>query len=209
MQDLQGEPSPAGPGLRGAHPPGIEPSDTGARQPAIAVRSRPARGHGLRLDPAGRPGHRAFRWRVVCAQPRVLRSGEHREARARGRLQRGGLDARRARHGGAEVRAQDPVHPEAQSQRVPVVPEPVRSDSLRERQAGFRDGRARRGRDDLLRLRGIEAADPGSHRDVQAGPRAGHVHGVVVLPAGMRRSRPRTPTITSPPTSPARPITSA
>ena len=62
--------------------------DAGARQPAVAVRSRPARGHGLRLDPAGRPGHRAFRRRVVRAEPRVLRSREHREAGDRGRLQR-------------------------------------------------------------------------------------------------------------------------
>ncbi len=40
-----------------------------------------------------------------------------------------------------------------------------------------------RRRDDLLRLRGIEAADPGSVGDVPAGARARDVHGALVLPA--------------------------
>ena len=45
-------------------------------------------GHRLRLDPAGRSGHRALRRRVVRAEPRVLRPREHRQAGDRGRLQR-------------------------------------------------------------------------------------------------------------------------
>ena len=44
------------------------------------INSRPAGGHRLRVDPAGRSGHRAFRRRFVRAQPAVLRSREHRQA---------------------------------------------------------------------------------------------------------------------------------
>ncbi len=50
----------------------------------------------------------------------------------------------------------------------------------------LRHGRGRRRRDDLFRLGGIEAADPGSHRDVPARARARHVHGAVVLPPQLR-----------------------
>jgi class I fructose-bisphosphate aldolase len=53
-------------------------------------------GHGLRLNPAGRSGDRAFRGRVVRTEPGVLRSGKHREARHRRRLQRRGVDVGRA-----------------------------------------------------------------------------------------------------------------
>ena len=45
----------------------------------------------------GRPGHRALGGGVVRAEPEVLRPAEHRRAGHRGRLQRGGLDLRRAR----------------------------------------------------------------------------------------------------------------
>ena len=41
----------------------------GARQAAVAVRSRAAGRHRLRVDPAGRSGHRAFGRRVVRAEP--------------------------------------------------------------------------------------------------------------------------------------------
>ena len=64
-------------------------------------------------------------------EPGLLRPREHREARHRGRLQRGRLDARRAGRGGAQVRAQDPVHREDQPQRVPHLPEQVRPDPVR------------------------------------------------------------------------------
>ena len=60
-------------------------------------------GTGLRVDPPGRPGHRALGRGVVRAQPEVLRPEEHRRAGHRGRLQRRGLDLRRAR---ARARAQ-------------------------------------------------------------------------------------------------------
>ena len=108
-----------------------------------------------------------------------------------------------------EIRAPDSVPAQAQSQRVPVVPEQLRPDQLRERQAGVRHGRDGRRRDDLLRFGGIEAADPGSHRDVPARPRARHVHRALVLPAGTRPSRRRTPTTTWPRISPARRTISA
>ena len=166
-------------------------------------------GHGLRVDPARRSGHRAFGGRVVRAEPAVFRSREHRQARGRGRLQRGRLHARRARHVRAQVRAQDSVHPQVQPQRVHLVPEQLRPDPLRERQAGLRHGRGGRRRDDLFRLGRIEAAAAGSDGDVPAGARARDVHRALVLPAATRRSRRRKPTITSPPISPARPITSA
>ena len=99
-------------------------------------------------------------------EPDVLRPREHREARDRGRLQRGGLDARRARLGGAQVRAQDPVHREVQPQRVPHLPEQVRPDprSRSVKQAcdmGAVGGR----RHDLLRLRGVDAADQSRSRE--------------------------------------------
>ena len=41
----------------------------GAGRTAVDARHRPSRRHRLRLDPAGRPGHRAFRRRVVRAEP--------------------------------------------------------------------------------------------------------------------------------------------
>ena len=50
------------------------------------------------------------------------------QAGHRGRLQRRGLHLRRAGLGGAQVRAQDPLHREVQPQRVPHLPEQVRPD---------------------------------------------------------------------------------
>ncbi len=142
--------------------------------------------HRVRVDSPGRPGHRAFGRRVVRAQPDVLRPGEHRQAGDRRRLQRRRLHAGRARRRGAEVRAQDSVPAQVEPQRVPLVSERVRSDPVRQRQAGLRDGGDGRRRDDLFRIRGVEAADSGSDRDVPAGARAGHVHGPLVLSAKRR-----------------------
>ena len=139
--------------------------------------------HRLRVDSAGRPGHRAFRRRVVRAESRVLRSRKHRQARRRGRLQRRGLDPGRARCGGAPLRAPDSVHPQVQPQRVHLLPELLRSDPLRQREAGVRHGRARRRGDDLFRLGGVEATAAGSGGDVPAGARARDVHRALVLPA--------------------------
>ena len=69
----------------------------GAAQPRAALQHGPPGRHRLRVDPAGRPGHRALGGGVVRAQPGVLRPGEHRGAGHRGRLQRGGHHVRGAR----------------------------------------------------------------------------------------------------------------
>ena len=121
--------------------------------------ARPPGRHGLRLDPARRPGHRALGGRVVRQEPRLLRPRGHHQARDRGRLQRRRLDARRARGVLAQVRAPHPVHRQAQPQRVPQLSERLRPDHVRAGQAGARDGRRGRRRDDLLRLGRVEAAD--------------------------------------------------
>ena len=92
------------------------------RSSADPVRPRPAGRHGLPVDPAGGPGHRALGRRLVRPQPDLLRPGEHRQAGHRGRLQRGGLDPGRAGFGGAQVRAQDPVHRQDQPQRAADLP---------------------------------------------------------------------------------------
>ena len=76
---------------------GQRPLAAGAAQPRSAVRPRPPGRHRLRVDPAGRPGHRALGRGVVRAQPDVLRPDEHRRAGHRGRLQRRGHHLRRAR----------------------------------------------------------------------------------------------------------------
>ena len=101
----------------------------------------------------------------------------------------------------AQVRAQAPVHRQAQPQRAADLPEPVRPGRVRQRPPGVGHGRGRRRRDDLLRVRPesrrqiIEIA-----RGVRGGPRARHVHRPVVLPAQQRRSRRTASTTTSPPT---------
>ena len=80
------------------------------------------------------------------------------EAGDRGRLQRRGVDAGRARRVLAPVRAQDPVPAQVQPQRVPDLPQQVRPDLLRQHPAGEGPGRGRGGRDHLLRLARIRAA---------------------------------------------------
>ena len=66
-------------------------------------------------------------------EPDLLRPREHRAARDRGRLQRGRLDRRRPRRGQPQVRAQVPVHREAQPQRAAHLPQRVRPDPVRAR----------------------------------------------------------------------------
>ena len=60
-----------------------------------------------------------------------------------------------------QVRPPHPVPAQAQPQRVPDLPERVRPDHVRVGEAGPRDGLRRGGRDDLLRLTRVEAADRG------------------------------------------------
>ena len=77
---------------------------------------------------------------------------EHRQAGDRRRLQRRGVDLRRAGLGGAQVRAQDSVHRQDQPQRAADLSESCRPDHVRHREAGLRHGRGGRRRDDLFRL---------------------------------------------------------
>ena len=116
---------------------------------------------------------------------------------------------------GLAARALVPPHPvpaQAQPQRVPVVPQRLRPDHVRLGAPGARAGRGGGRRDDLLRLGGVEAPDPGGLGGLRGGPRARDGHGAVVLPAqlGLQHDRRRAaPTTTSPPTSRARRTTSA
>ena len=142
--------------------------------------------------------------------PQLLRSREHRQARRRGRLQRGRLDLRRARHGRAQVRAQDPLHRQAQPQRAAdaTPTSSTRSCSARVQQACDM-GAAGVGATIYFGSAESDAPDRRGLRGVRGGARARHVHRAVVLPAqlGLQERRHRLPR--SRPTSPARPTTSA
>ena len=142
---------------------------------------RATRRHRLHVDPPCRPGHRALRRRVVHAEPGVLRPGEDRRTRHRGRVQHGRQHAGRAGRRLAQVRAPHPLPRQTQSQRVDVLPEHLRPDALRLGQAGVRDGRPRRRRDDLLRLRGVAPPDRRGLRVVRGGARIRAGHRALVL----------------------------
>ncbi len=134
----------------------------------------------------GRPGHRALGRRLVRPEPRLLRSRAHRRAGDRGRLQRRREHARRARRRLAPLRAPDPVHRQAEPQRVPQLPERLRPDQVRIGQAGGRARRRRGRRHDLLRLRGVAPADRRGLRDVPGGARGRPRDDPLVLPAQRR-----------------------
>ena len=70
--------------------------------------------------------------------PGLLRRGKHRQAGHRGRLQRGGFHLRRARLGRAQIRAQDSLHRQNQSQRVAHLPQQIRPDLFRHREGSLR-----------------------------------------------------------------------
>jgi hypothetical protein len=89
-----------------------------------------------------------------------------------------------------------------------TYPNTVQPDPLRQHPPVLGDGRRRRRRDDLLRLRRVGRSDPVRRRHVRRGPRARHGHRPLVLPP-QQRSRSTASTTTPPPTSPARPTTSA
>ena len=143
-------------------------------------------------------------------EPDLLRPREHREARHRGRLQRRGLDLRRARRRGAQVRAQDPVHREDQPQRVPDLPEQVRPDHVRHassRRATWARSRSAR--------RSTSARDESTRQIVevaQAFQQAHELGMATVLWCYLRNNAFKTDGEGLPrrrPTSPARPTTSA
>ena len=166
-------------------------------------------GTGLRVDPSGRSGHRTFSGRVVRAEPDVFRSREHREAGDRGRMQRGGVDARRAGIRGAEIRAQDSVPGQDQPQRVHHVSERVRSDHVWERAAGVRHGRARPSARRSTSARKNRSGRSWKCRSSSSRRTSSAWRRCCGATCATRPSRRRTRTITWPPTSPARPITSA
>ena len=110
--------------------------------------------------------------------------------------------------GGAEVRAQDSVPGEDQSQRVADLSEQVRSDHVRHGEAGVRHGRGRR-----LARRSISARRESDRQIVEVAQAFAQAHELgmaTVLWCYLRNPRlqdERTRIITSRPTSPARPIT--
>ena len=110
----------------------------------------------------------------------------------------------------AQVRAPDPVHRQAQPQRVADVPEHVRPDHVLDAsQRAWELGAAGVGATIYFGSRGVRPPDRRGRAGVRGGPPARHVHRAVVLPAQQRRSRRTASTTTCPPTSPARPTTSA
>ena len=88
----------------------------------------------LRLDPAGRPGHRALRRRVLRAQPaststRRTSSSSRSRAAATPSPPPSACSASVAR----KYAHEDPVHRQDQSQRAAELPEHVRPDAVRQR----------------------------------------------------------------------------
>ena len=131
----------------------LRPVDPGAARSPGAPRSRPAGRHGLRLDPAGRPGDRALR---RARRSRRTRTTSIRENIVKLAIE-GGCNAVASTLGvlgavAAALRPQDPVHREAQPQRVPDAIRTRTTRSCSRGQAGVRHGRGRGRRHDLLRL---------------------------------------------------------
>ena len=191
--------APARPRLRRPHLARHRPLEPGSAQPQLDLCPRPARGHGLRLDPPGRPGHRALRRRVVRAEPRVLRPREDRRARDRGRLQRRRLDVRRARR---RVAASGRTRSRSSSRSTTTSCSPIPNEFDQIMFGTVKEAvehRRRRGRrDDLLRLRRRPTGRSWRSRAAFAeAHELGHGDDPLVLPAqprvqeGRRRLRAR------------------
>ena len=104
------------------------------RNLGVAARPRPPRRHRLRVDPAGRPGHRALGRGVVRAEPRATStrrtsSSSPSRAAATRSPPRSACSARSSRR----YAHQHPLHREAQPQRAAHLPEQVRPDHVRHR----------------------------------------------------------------------------
>ena len=119
------------------------------------------------------------------------------------------IDARRARRGGAQVRAQDPVPRQAQPQRAAHLPEQVRPDHVRARASRRPTWARRRRRDDLLRLGGVGAGRSRRSPRRSSTPTSSAWPPCSGATCATTPSRRTASTTTSPPTSPARPTTSA
>ena len=170
MQDFEGLTAFAGTRFHRPCSYRFGPSDPIAGQPSAAFQFRTSHWNRLRFDPPGGPGRRTFCRRLFRSQSDVLRSREHREARDRRWMQRGGIDSRGPRSCCAQVCTQDPIPDEGQPQRIPFISERIRSDSFCERETGIRHGRHRRRSHDLLRIRRVETADPGNYGHLPSGP---------------------------------------
>ena len=211
QDDPERAPAPARPGLRRPRGCALRParrpccapcrrSSTTAASPAPATcRSCPS----TRAS-STRPARRSPRTRTTSTRRSIV------ELADRGRLQRrrddaracSGLAARRYAHRIPFLLKLN--HNEFLT--YPNAYDQIMFASVQQaREHGLRRGR----RDDLLRLGGVQAPDPGGHRRLRGRARAGHGDGALVLPAQLRLRRPRTAarTTTSPPTSPARPTT--
>ena len=177
---------------------------------ALFGHGRPRR-HRLRLDPAGRPGHRALGRRELRAEPDLLRPREHRRARDRGRLQR-----RRRAPSACSARSR-----KRYAHRIPfilkfnhseLITYPNKFDQIvfASMKQAFDMGCGRRRRDHLLRLRRVGSRQlAGGRASVRAGARARHVHRALVLPPQQRLQDREGATTTSPPISRVRRTTSA
>ena len=190
---------------------GQRPQRPRAAQPADPLRPRPPGRHRLPLDPARRPGHRALR-RARRSRP------TRRTSTARSIVElavEGGCNAVASTFGVLGSVARRWAH------RIPFIVKlnhnelltyPNRFDQVMfgTVAAGLGHGRRGRRRHHLLRLRGGRRASCRRCREAFArGPRAGHGHGALVLPAQHRLQEGRRRLPHSPPTSPARPTTSA
>ena len=171
----------------------IRSADARAGQPAVAARSRPAR-----REPATCRSCRSTRASSIppgasfAPNPAYFDPENIVKLAIEGGCNARGVDARRARRRWrASTRTRFRSCSSSTTTSSCPIPNSVRSDPLRERQAGVRHGRGRRRRDDLFRFGRVEAADSGSHRDVPAGARARHVHRCCGATCGTRRSRPK------------------
>ena len=140
----------------------LRPQYPDVEQPATSAGARPAGRHGLRFDPARRPGHRTHRRRVVRPQSDLLRSRKYRPAGDRRRLQRRSLDAGRAGSRRPPLCPQDSVRRKNQPQRTVDLPQQLRSGIVRFGRTSVGNGCRRRGRHDLFR---IGRKPPSAHGD--------------------------------------------
>ena len=143
-----------GAGLRGPRPRRLRPPGARAAQPAAAAR-RTAAWPAPATSPSC-PSTRASSTRRARPSPRtrLLRPREHREARDRGRLQRGGLDAGRAGHRWPGAYAhQIPFIVKINHNEFLTYPNKFDQITVRARRAGGGHGRGRGGGHHLLRLR--------------------------------------------------------
>ncbi len=179
------------------------PPRSGAAQPPDALRPRPARrapatcrscrSTRASSTPAARPSRRI---RTYFDPENIVEAGD------RGRLQRRRVDARRARRGRAQVRAQDPVHPQVQPQRAAHLPQQATTRfPSRSVEQAFEMGAVGGRRDDLLRLGRVAAGRfRRSAEAFQARPRAGHGDASSGATCATPPSRRTASTTTPPPT---------